>query len=559
MELDTSARVVCTSLSLDHATESLLRKRIETHEWSAFIECSLAPITAASAVSRVRGRQSTGRPPTSATTADVAEGASGIVELWSAPASSEAGAWVSTEGIVNSLEYLDLLARQQAAVQDGYLAASRRLRWPAERLAQERERRLRELLTWSVKRSPFHRRRLRGIDVANITEGDLQTVPIMTRADLMGEFDRVVTDPELSLNGVNAHVDGVDEDKYLLGQYRTIATSGTTGVRAIFVYGWDDWIAFYLLATRWPSPNHGAHVPADRESVATMYASNARHISGALHAFSRGMDDGATQVTHLPATLPLPDIVAGFNAAQPTTLQGYPTAIHLLALEAADGRLQINPQKVLTCGEQCTEEIRIAVRDVWGVEIDDTWGCSEGVYAFPCTAGQAMHLPDDLAIIEPCDRDGNVLPPGTPAEKILLTNLYNRTQPLIRYEITDGMTLLDQVCECGCAHRRIDGLSGRTDTFFRYGGGIAVHPMGMTTALLGGDGVVEYQVSQTPDGADVRVVCDRACDLEHLRTNLVATMEQAGLRHPQVTITSVDSIERLWSGKLKQFQPLAAA
>lgn len=188
----------------------------------------------------------------------------------------------------NSLEYHDLLARQQAAVQDGYLPASRRLRWPAERLAQERERRLRELLTWSVKRSPFHRSRLKDVDVASFTEADLPTLPIMTRADLMGEFDRIVTDPELTLDVVNAHVDAVDEDTYLLDQYRTIATSGTTGVRAIFVYGWDDWIAFYLLATRWPSPDHGAQAPPpSRESMATMYASNTRHISGALHAFSR--------------------------------------------------------------------------------------------------------------------------------------------------------------------------------------------------------------------------------------------------------------------------------
>jgi phenylacetate-CoA ligase len=463
------------------------------------------------------------------------------------------------EGAVSSLEYRDLLNRQQAAVRDGYLAASRRLRWPAERLAQERERRLRELLAWSVERSPFHRERLRGVDVANFTEADLPTLPIMTKTDLMGEFNRAVTDPELTLDVVNSHVDAVDDDAYLLGQYRTLATSGSTGVRGIFVYGWDDWISFYLLATRWPSPDHGIEEPTAPELIGTLYASNARHVSGAMHAFSRGLDDGGTEVVHLPATLPVPEIIAGFNAAQPTILQGYPTAIHLLALEAAAGLLRISPRRVLTCGEQCTEEARTAVRDTWGIEIDDEWGCSEGIYAFPCTAGRAMHLPDDLAIIEPCDRDGNVVPPGSPAEKILLTNLYNRTQPLIRYEIADGMTLLDGVCECGCAHRRIDGLSGRTDTFFRYREGIAVHPMAMATALLGGAGVAEYQVSQTPDGADVRVVCDLNTDLEHLRRNMVAMMEQAGLRRPQVTITSVDTIERLWSGKIKQFQPLAKA
>ncbi len=458
---------------------------------------------------------------------------------------------------VDSTEYSKLLARQQDAVRDGFLAASRRLRWPAERLARERERRLRDLLVWSVERSSFHRKRLAGVDVGSFTEADLPTLPAMTRADLMGEFERVVTDPELTIEVVNDHVDAIDADAYLLGQYRTIATSGTTGSRAILVYGWEDWITFYLLATRWPRP-HGADVSAGVESMGTTFATNTRHVSGALHAFSRGLNDNGMLITHLPATMPLPRIVAGFNIAQPTTLQGYPSAIHLLALEAAEGRLRIRPREVYTCGEQCTEEVRLAVRDAWGVEIDDAWGCSEGVYAFPCEAGRAMHLPDDLAIIEPCDADGNVVPPGEPAEKILLTNLYNRTQPLIRYEISDAMTLLDGVCGCGSAHRRIDGLSGRTDPFFRYGA-VAVHPMGMTTALLGGDGVAEFQVSQTPDGVDVRVVCDRTCDLEELRLNLAGVMQQAGLRQPQVTMTAVESIPRLWSGKLKQFEPLAAS
>ncbi len=462
------------------------------------------------------------------------------------------------QGSVELLEYGKLLARQQAAVRDGFLIASRRLRWPAERLAQERERRLREMLAWSVEHSPFHRERLEGVDAAGFTESDLPTLPLMTRADLMGEFDRVVTDTDLTLNMVNAHVDAVDDDSYLLHRYRTIATSGTTGVRAIFIYGWEDWVTFYLLATRWPTPQ-GNEPTNGPESVVSLFAANGRHASGALHAFSRGLDDGERAFTHIPATLPLREIVAGLNAARPTTLQGYPTTFRLLVAEANKGRLRIRPNHIFTCGEQCTDELRVAVRDTWGVEIRDVWGCSEGVYAFPCAAGRAMHLPDDLVIVEPCDRDGNVVVPGVPAAKILLTSLYNRTQPLIRYEITDGMTLLDDVCECGCAHRRIAEISGRTVSSFRYRDDIVVHPLGIKTALLGGDGVIEFQISQTPTGADVRVVCEPTCDLETLRTNLATTMEGAGLRQPQVTITRVDAIQRLWSGKLKQFEPLPAA
>jgi phenylacetate-coenzyme A ligase PaaK-like adenylate-forming protein len=446
------------------------------------------------------------------------------------------------------------VARQQAEVSDGLFSAVRRLRWSADRLAAERERRLRELLAWSIERSPFHAERLAGLDVNRFTEADLPSLPTMTRADLMDDFDRVVTDRALRLAVVNNHVNDLDEDDYLLDQYRVIATSGSTGARGLFVYGWEDWTTFVLVATRWHG--RGAYCLPFDTSVGTLFASNTRHVSGALHAFLKDLSGNGGQVTHLPITLPLPEIVAGLNAAQPTVLQGYPSAMHLLALEAKAGRLRISPKRVLTCGEQCSDEAQAAVAEAWGVTIYDTWGCSEGVYAFPCRAGSAMHVPDDLAVIEPVDRHGNVVAPGQPADKILLTNLYNRTQPLIRYEISDAMTMLDGTCECGCAHRRITDLAGRTDSFFVYKGGAAVHWLGMTTVILSDPAVVQLQATQTPRGADVSVATKAECDTEGLRRGLVDLMRSAGLADPQVTIRQVDALDRLWSGKLRQFQPL---
>jgi phenylacetate-coenzyme A ligase PaaK-like adenylate-forming protein len=367
--------------------------------------------------------------------------------------------------------YAELVARQRADLSDGLFSAVRRLRWSAERLGADRERRLRELLAWSAERSQFHAERLADIDVDHFTEEDLPSLPIMTKADLMDNFDQVMTDPALTLDVVNAHIDNLEEDGYLLDRYRVVVTRGTTGPRGLFVYGWEDWTTLVLIATRWRGRD-GDSLPLDA-SVGSLFPSDSRHVSGALHAFLSGMPgDGAPPVTHLPPSLPLAEIVAGLNAAQPVVLQGYPSAIGLVAREAKAGRLKISPKRVSTSGEQCTDEVRAAVADAWGIEIHNYWGCSEGVYAFPCEAGDAMHLPDDLAIIEPIDRQGKVVAPGQPADRVLLTNLYNRTEPLIRYEITDAMTLLAGICGCGCAHRRITDLAGRTDAVFTHDGGV---------------------------------------------------------------------------------------
>ena len=88
-----------------------------------------------------------------------------------------------------------------------------------------------------------------------------------------------------------------------------------------------------LIATRWQGRN-GDDLPLDA-SVGTRFASDARCLSCALHALLRDLSGNeAVPVTHLPASLPLPEIVAGLNSAQPVVLQGYPSAVHPLAREA---------------------------------------------------------------------------------------------------------------------------------------------------------------------------------------------------------------------------------
>ena len=83
--------------------------------------------------------------------------------------------------------YRELVRRQRAELQDAYIKGVRRLRWDAERLAAERERRLRELLVHAAEHSPFWRERLAGHDLANFTEADLPSLPVLTKAEMMDE------------------------------------------------------------------------------------------------------------------------------------------------------------------------------------------------------------------------------------------------------------------------------------------------------------------------------------------------------------------------------------
>ena len=172
-----------------------------------------------------------------------------------------------------------------------------------------------------------------------------------------------------------------------------------------------------------------------------------------------------------------------------------------------------------------------------------------------CDRG-GTHISEDQLIVEPVDLAGRPVPPGERSAKVYLTNLYNPVLPLIRYEITDEVTVLPEPCPCGSAHRRIADVQGRLDDVFVYQG-LRVHPHLFRTALSREAGVVEYQVRQTPAGAAIAVRCAAPVSLDGLRDRIAAALARAGLDRPQVTVEIVDRLERPGGpAKLKRFIPL---
>ena len=453
--------------------------------------------------------------------------------------------------VTTDRHYEQLVRRQRAALQDAYLKGVRRLRWDAGRLAAERERRLRELLVYAAEHSPFWRERLAGRDLANFTEADLPSLPVLTRAEMMTEFDRVVTDPRLTLARIQRHLDLPDGDRgYMDDEYQAIITSGYIGTQAVHVYGWDEFVTFVMQGSRWTGRRG-----EDPEAVlAQAFATSTRHESGIFHDFST-FESGGPQSHCAGGTQPLDEIVDGLNNASPPVqaLQAWPSLMRELALEAIAGRLTIKPTWVSVAGEVCTPPVREAIRSAWGIETSEFWGCSEGTYAFPCGVGEGMHVADDLVILEPADADGNVVPYGQPAERLLYTNLFNKTQPLIRYDLVDAVTMSDEPCPCGCAHRRITAVHGRIDGTFQYDNGSAVPRAAFEQTVLATAGVANFFIGKTQRGVDVSVVTDGSSDLQRLRTELTDVLRRHGGPESDVVVQEVDSIDRLFSGKSEQF------
>jgi phenylacetate-CoA ligase len=239
------------------------------------------------------------------------------------------------------------------------------LSWPADRLAEHRTLRLRELVRIATERSPWYRKHLSGVDLDGLDETALTELPVLTKAELMEHFDDILTDRRLSLAGIGQHLDTAETGSYLLGRYTAITSGGSSGQRGVFVYGWDAWAVFWLTCFRTVLRARNSY-PDLASRPAVMASVTAAHFSHATAAMTRTFSSPRMTTVRLPVTLRTEEIVADLNDAQPDFILAYPSVLYVLAREALAGRLRIAPRRVLAGAEPLLPEIRAAAEQAWG-------------------------------------------------------------------------------------------------------------------------------------------------------------------------------------------------
>jgi len=432
-----------------------------------------------------------------------------------------------------------------------------RLDWSAERLHEHRTERLRALVRAARSGSQWHRARLGDLDPETLEVDTLRDLPVMGKEDLMEHFDQIVTDPRVTLAAANQHIASLSSDRYFLGDLHAVASGGTSGIRGVFVWGWEAWATIQLTAMRQQLKDRLADPELASTPPVTMVvtANNATHSTTAL---AETFATEAVQMHRFPIGMPIERIVAGLNGIAGDGLATYPSMLARLLAEARAGRLRISPRRILTMAEPLLPEIRSEAEARWRAPVANMWGTSEaGINALGCFRGPGMHIPEDLLILEPVDEGGGPVPAGVTSAKVLVTNLFNPLQPLIRYEITDEVTLLDGPCACGSAHRRVADIQGRLDDTFTYRDGVSIHPHVFRSALQREASITEYQVRQTPSGAEILIRATQPVDTDRLERRLREELATLGLEEPLIATRLVDELTRLETGKLRRFIPLA--
>lgn len=415
--------------------------------------------------------------------------------------------------------------------------------WSRDRLSAYQRDRLRSLLRHAVQASPYYRDVLPPDADGDVPLGDL---PTLSKETYLENFNLIATDPRLQLADVDAHWSGPDGGRPFQGEYQILTTSGTSGVRGVFAYTAEEmaiWSAAHVRML-----HRFGITPVTR--VAAIGSPNPLHLTKRVFAV---LQQGPSEAPRLSVRTPIPEIVETLNAYRPEAGIGYASIWGMLADEQLRGRLRIRPRIIALGGEPITVDVRARIRAAWQIEPGEAYAATEAPLIAQAPPGQAgLEINEDLFVIEVVDEAHRPVPAGRPGYKVLVTSLAARTMPLIRYELSDSVTLADGGNPYGRAYRRITRIEGRSEDIIRLPGRAGDHvdilPRVFVEAVEGCLDVYQYQIRHDAQGLHVLVVLRPGAAPgapADIGAAVIRELEAAGAVPPPVEVVPVDQIRRV--------------
>ncbi len=210
----------------------------------------------------------------------------------------------------------------------------------------------------------------------------------------------------------------------------------------------------------------------------------------------------------------------------------------------------------IATAEQCTDEDKLLLENAFGIKVIREYGVSESDFIAINDVNGKWCISNELVYVEIVD-ENNVPVEDGKTGKILITSLYNKAMPFIRYEVGDigsvKRTKVDRYDELITLNGRLNDTahlpSGKTVPGFTL--------YYVSRQILEESGVVkEYIIKQVSlNTFRFEVVTDSPLlekDVQLIKNIMIQYLE-TGIN---IEVLRVDKIERLASGKLKHFKSL---
>jgi len=348
------------------------------------------------------------------------------------------------------------------------------------------EKKLRRLLSYAWEHSDYYRRTFTD---AGITENQLSALPLsafpaINKKILMEHFDELITVADVRQEELRSFDAEESMAQKTFRNYHVVHSSGSTGKPGYFIYdetAWNQMLLGIIRGALW-----GMSMPQilklliGKLRIVYIAATDGRY-GGAMAVGDGTRGVGAEQI-YLDINTPLSQWVDSIRSFRPNIIIGYPSAIKILGELVEKGEVEMDVVRIISCGEPLNPGLRGFLEKIFHADVINIYGTSESL-ALGVETGQedGLLLFDDLNVIE------------VENGRMYLTSLYNFTQPLIRYEITDRLVLKDPLE--GSPFGRAEILLGRDEDvmWFEDGNGNRdfLHPLAVEGFCV--DGLRDYQ------------------------------------------------------------------
>lgn len=441
----------------------------------------------------------------------------------------------------------------------------------SDRILQIQNTKLRALLRHANQHSAYYRKHFQGI---NLETCRLQDLPILKKIDMMNQFEDLVTDNRLKKQPIFDFMTNVDNiGSYYLNEFVVCHTSGSSGQQAVIVQDKDG--PFHLFAMQ---VARGHAMPKTwgtlfkklfkRRSRWAMIIFKPSFIpSGAAFGYMPKASKKLADMLRLNLSDPFEENVRKLDEFQPNYITAYVHVLEQLARAAKNGETNLAKngqlELVVAISEPLPPETQEYIEKHLGVPVANHYAMGEcPQLSLGCPKGHGAHINNDMAILENVDSSYQPVPEGTPGSKVLMTNLMNFTQPIIRYEIDDVITMTSAPCPCGNRLPRVNTIAGRANDQFwvtnKNGDTLEMSNFVFKDAFLLLFDLAEYQVTQTGQNQFqvlVEMVPQSTLSVERIQQAIDDVLEHEGVKLKlQCDIQIVTTIPYdAKSGKLRRF------
>jgi phenylacetate-CoA ligase len=398
------------------------------------------------------------------------------------------------------------------------------LHWSANQVRQFQAEKLKDIIRYAYENSLFYRQRF---EANNITPDqirkpeDLYRIPPLTRLELQEFLEDIKTKNNFHLKCSSSGTTGIPVSYYLdKDGYSAGVASG------YFLWSLSGWEPGQRGIHVWGNPQSQKKWKTKGSKIKQMFYNQKYFPASDLNFRSR-----------------IPGFFELCNSFRPDFIDGYSQSLYSIAAFLKENKLpSLKIRNIIGTAEN--------IFDYQQETIEKYLGPFSNLYGFGEINGVAIKPfnSDKFIIADPRVYLEEGREPVTGMKEIIVTDLYNRIMPLIRYQPGDLFSGIEENHDIFPQYRFFKNLIGRTANIIELGDGRMIHPVN----LLGGTFFRKFLSLRKHkviwDGSKLEFVfeVEQNADPEETRKNITEYLKEYGV---PVTVTITDQILPDQSGK----------